>query len=281
MGQRKTHAVDQGTSLLKNETAVIANIIVSNMIECISTSTVSILISPHFSTYPRDQNVWSAEKSFLSTMSFKALLKRGPSTLHSVFQCMHFSSKKQIPAWPDLQKRRLKKKDLALGMIIRAPFHEEDARKDGRAKNLCPKATPCSSRHIHTKVRPFIVVALLNNHCLAVPLYTHHGKGIGKKDPNEYIYVHDKMRAKTGVSCPRHPNKEGWEALSAVISRDDTNVPAYGPKSCAHFACLVPHRYGIPVRLEGKLEKSSIIRLMALCSSKVSFQRELRKLLLS
>lgn len=214
-------------------------------------------------------------------MSFKALLKRGPSTLHSIFQCMHFSSKKRIPAWPKQQKRRLKKGDLAVGMIIRAPFHEEDARKDDRAKKRCRYTTRWPFGYIHTKVRPFIVVALLDRHCLAVPLYTHNGTGIGNKDPNEYIYVHDKERAKTGVSCPPHPNKEGWEALSAVIDRNDTNIPAFKPKSCAHFACLVPHKYGIPVSLEGELEKSSMIRLMALCSSKVSFQRELRQLLLS
>lgn len=189
-------------------------------------------------------------------MSFITLLKRGPSALHSVFQCMHFSSKKRIPAWPDQQKRKLTKEDLAVGMIIRAPFHEEDAREGGRVNEKCPYITRSSFGQIHTKVRPFIVVALLNSHYLAVPLYTHNGRGIGKKDPNEYIYVHDKVRAETGVSCPPHPNKDGWEALSAVINRHDTNVPAYEPMSCAHFAYLVPRKYGLPVSLEGNLEKS-------------------------
>ena len=214
-------------------------------------------------------------------MSFIALLKRGPSALHSVFPSRHISSKKRIPAWPNQQKQRLKKENFAVGMIIRAPFHEEDASEGGRTKYLCRYTSRWSFGYIHTKVRPFIVVALLNSHYLAVPLYTHNGIGIGKKDPNEYIYVHDKVRAKTGVSCPPHPNKKGWEALSAVIGRDDTNVPAYEPTSCAHFACLVPRKYGLPVSLEGKLERWSMIRLMALCSSKVDFQRQLREVLLS
>ena len=218
-------------------------------------------------------------KVIFSTMSFTALLKRGPSALQSVFQCMHFSSKKRIPAWPDQQKRRLTKENLAVGMIIRAPFHEEDASEDGRAKEKSRYISPWSFGHVHTKIRPFIVVALLKSHYLAVPLYTHNGTGIGTKDPNEYIYVHDKVRATNGVSCPPHPNKTGWDALSAVIDRDDTNVPAYEPMSCAHFASLVPHRYGLPVSLEGKMEKSSMIRLMALCSSKVDFQQEMRELI--
>ncbi|KAM0803609.1 hypothetical protein BDR22DRAFT_41079 [Usnea florida] len=220
-------------------------------------------------------------KVIFSTMSFIALLKRGPSALHPVVQCMHFSSKKRIPAWRDQQKRRLKKEDLAVGMIIRAPFHEEDVSEGGRSKENCRYISSWEFGHIHTKVRPFIVVALLNNHYLAVPLYTHNGTGIGKKDPNEYIYVHDKVRAEPGVSCPQHPNKKGWEALSAVIDRDDTNVPAYEPTSCAHFASLVPHRYGLPVSLEGKLEWSSMIRLLDLCSSKVDFLREMREIVLS
>ena len=217
-------------------------------------------------------------KVIFSTMSFTALLKRGPSGLHSVFQCMHFSSIKRNPAWPDQQKRRLKKEELKLGMIIRAPLHEEGVDEGGRAKDLCSCISEWLFGYIHTKVRPFIVVALLDRHYLAVPLYTHHGNGIGKKDPNEYIYVHDKVRAEPGVSCPQHPNKEGWEALSAVIGRDDTNVPAYKPMSCAHFAFPVPRRYGLPVSLEGNLEKSSMIRLMEFCSRKVDFKREKREL---
>ena len=216
-----------------------------------------------------------------STMSFIALLKRGPSAFDSVFQCRHFSSKKRIPAWRDQQKRRLKKQDLDVGMIIRAPFHEEDASEGGRSKEKCPYVSEWSSGYVYTKVRPFIVVALLNSHYLAVPLYTHNGTGIGKKDPNEYIYVHDKVRAEPGVSCPQHPNKKGWEALSAVIDRHDTNVPAYESTSCAHFASLVPHRYGLPVSLEGELERPSVIRLMEFCSSKVDFRRERREIMLS
>ena len=228
-----------------------------------------------------DQKVWFAEKSSSSTMSFIALLKRGPSALQSVFQSMHFSSQKRIPARPNQQKRPLKKENLAVGMIIRAPFNEENARKDRRAKDRCRHTTRWSSGYIHTKVRPFIVVALLNSHYLAVPLYTHNGTGIGKKDPNEYIYVHDKVRAKTGVLCPPHPNKEGWEALSAVIGGDYTNVPAYPPTSCAHFARLVSHNYGLPVSLDGNLDTSSMIRLMKLCSSKVNFLQKMREILLS
>ena len=217
------------------------------------------------------------KKVIFSTMSFKALLKRGPSAFQSVFQCMHFSSKKRSPAWPDQQKRTLTKEDLAVGTMIRAPFHEEYASEGGIARGKRNYISQWSFGKVHTKVRPFIVVALLNSHYLAVPLYTHNGSGIGPNDPNEYIYVHDKVRAETGVSCPQHPNKEGWEALSAVIDRNDTNVPAYEPTSCAHFARLVPYSYDVPVSLEGSLEESSRIRLMAFCASKVNFHRELRE----
>ena len=211
-------------------------------------------------------------------MSFKALLKRGPSAFQSVFQYMHFSSKKRIPAWPDQKKRTLTKEDLAVGTLIRAPFHEEYASEGGIARGQRRYISQWSFGKIHTKVRPFIVVALLNSHYLAIPFYTHNGIGIGPNDPNEYIYVHDKLRAETGVSCPPHPNKEGWEALSAVINRDDKNVPAYEPMSCAHFARLVPYRYDVPVSVEGSLEEESMIRLMAFCSSKVDFHRELREM---
>ncbi|KAL9134850.1 MAG: hypothetical protein Q9175_003970 [Cornicularia normoerica] len=223
-------------------------------------------------------------------MSSIALLRRGPSALYPAFQSMHILSKKRLPTWPNQQKQRLQKMDLAVGMIIRAPVHEEDGTEGGKAIDLPPPAgdshqshasnqskmdrytSQWSFGHISTKVRIFIVVALLNRHYLAVPLYTHNGTGIGKKkNPTEYIYVHDKLRAKGGVSCPPHPNKEGWEALSAVISRDDRNVPAYERTSCVHFAHPVPRRYGLNVGLEGKLEDASTVRLMALCSSKIKF----------
>ena len=202
---------------------------------------------------------------------------------------MYISTKQRLPTWPSLPKRRLKSKDLAVGMIIRAPIHEEDGTGGGKATDLPPPSgdshgpdasnqskvnrftSQWSFGYITTKVRIFIVVALFDRHYLAVPLYTHNGTGIGKKNPDEYIYVHDKMRTKSGVSCPPHPNREGWEPLSAVIDREARNVPAYEPTSCVHFAYPVPRRYGLNVSVEGKLENASIIRLMAFCSNKVQF----------
>ena len=224
-----------------------------------------------------------------STISSRAFPRRGPHFLYRAFQRRHIPSKQRIPAWPHQQKSRLEQKNLAVGTIIRAPIHEEDGTEGGKATDLSlplgdshqsdvsnqSKVDRYTSQwsfgHIHTKVRIFIVVALLDRHYLAAPLYTHHGTGIGTKDPSEYVYMHDKMRAKGGVSCPPHPNGKGWEALSAVISRKDGNVPAYEPTSCVHFTHLVSRRYGLNASLEGTLEYESIVRLMGLCSSKVKF----------
>lgn len=225
------------------------------------------------------------------TISSIAFPRRGPHFLYPAFQRKPIPSKQRIPAWPHQQKSRLEKKDLAVGMIIRAPIHEEDGTEGSKATDLSRPlgdshqsdasnqskvdryTSQWSFGHIHTKVRIFIVIALLDRHYLAVPLYTHNGTGIGTKNPSEYVYVRDKMRAKGGVlpAPPPHPNGKGWEALSAVISREDGNVPAYEPASCVHFAHLVSRRYGLNVSLEGKLEYASISRLMKLCSSKVKF----------
>ena len=77
------------------------------------------------------------------------------------------------------------------GLIIRAPLHEQDyitanstiTAPDNRS------ITPSEFGNIHTKYRKMIVVACFAKHYIAVPLFTHNGRGLVNKKANEYVSI--------------------------------------------------------------------------------------------
>ncbi|MCJ1474197.1 hypothetical protein MMC13_002855 [Lambiella insularis] len=83
------------------------------------------------------------------------------------------------------------------GMIIHAVLPEPDGAKSntpsGQSSTVSAAGDVIMSAYgpIFIKARPMIVVALHEKHYVAVPCYTHSGKGIGHRNPDEYITVHD------------------------------------------------------------------------------------------
>ncbi|KAL8848034.1 MAG: hypothetical protein Q9221_006939 [Calogaya cf. arnoldii] len=101
---------------------------------------------------------------------------------------------------------RIPAEQYKLGMIIRAPLHEQDsavARRPGAGGAGSSVATAASeatkaehyrteSRNgtIFSKQRKMIVVALHTDHYVAIPLYTHNGRGlVNKRQPEEFVSV--------------------------------------------------------------------------------------------
>ena len=79
------------------------------------------------------------------------------------------------------------------GLIIRGPLHEQDYQGASSQSNYTVAVTNnnrTESRFgpIHTKVRKMIVVECYQDHYIAVPLFTHGGRGLtNKRAPEEFI----------------------------------------------------------------------------------------------
>ncbi|KAL8951526.1 MAG: hypothetical protein Q9222_002497 [Ikaeria aurantiellina] len=175
---------------------------------------------------------------------------------------------------------RLRKSEYVLGMIIRAPLHEQDS-KGGAPRSTVSVASSIASEAtlaekyttesrfgpIFTKYRKMIVVALHQkkkngsdayglddgkDNYVAVPLYTHNGKGlVNKAQPDEFVSVKDHRYKED----PTWHRLSKWEPLVTESIKD--GIDLFDRKSTAHLAYPVSRRYALPVVYEGNLRGSS------------------------
>lgn len=147
------------------------------------------------------------------------------------------------------------------GMLIRAAIHEPDLNHGGASTSNITVADRYRSETkfgpIHTKVRKAIVIALYQDHYLAVPLYTHNGNGLLKKQsPEEFVSVRD------------HRNVGAFQKLSkhAPLMTEHLNagINPYHEKSTAHITYPIARKYDLSVVHEGHLQADSIKNLLDL-----------------
>lgn len=164
------------------------------------------------------------------------------------------------------QRQIMQKLMYKLGVVIRAPHHEED--RDGgsvgsfrgpdAAEQMARTLTKIvTGEWLFTKHRKFIVVALHRNNYHALPLYTHNGNGLTSNNlyPDEWVSVQD-HRAAPIEALSRH------KAVRTEALED--HVWLFHPKSAANIAYGVPRPYNLPVVYEGKLSDDSRDYLLSL-----------------
>lgn len=195
--------------------------------------------------------------------------KRGKAISHLKQSCLPPHERDPLLAEAERNKGvRLTKEMFKPGMIIRCAHHEQDFVAGGGGGGPGASDATLADKYrtdsrfgtIYTKYRKMIVVALYQDHYVAVPLYTHNGRGLAKKPkPDEFVSVRD------------HRVPGAFEALSVhqpvVTERVDGAVERFHPKSTAHFTYPVSRRYGLPVVVEGQVRKVSVAGLATLVNT--------------
>ncbi|KAI4097804.1 MAG: hypothetical protein LQ344_000076 [Seirophora lacunosa] len=154
----------------------------------------------------------------------------------------------------------LHKSQFKPGMLIRGWLHEQDYSATSTGSNLTVM-DPCRSDTrfgtVCSKYRKMIVLALFEDHYLAIPMFTHNGNGLEfKTNTNEFISVHD-HRYKG-----EHVKQNGHKPLvTEVINR---GIDLYDLKCTAHVTYALSRRYDLEIVLEGALTKPSTNRLIEL-----------------
>lgn len=170
---------------------------------------------------------------------------------------------------------RFPKKEFVVGSIIKAPIHEEDFNWTARPPSLEASealddqgryshsgmstqwTTQKKGRHItfsnwndpiYTEIRYMIVVALFHGHYLAIPIYTHGGNGLARKDNKwEYASIEDYREPR----C----HQEGEFLLHTEFLKPDCKHLL--PNSFAHIAYPVSRKYTLPIAPQGYLREDS------------------------
>ena len=146
------------------------------------------------------------------------------------------------------------------GVIFRAALHEEDfmgAAKESEITKTDSNRSETKYGPVYTKQRKMIVVAIHQDHYVAVPLYTHNGKGLSKKGkPDEYVSIRDHRTTGPFTKLSIH--------APLVTEYMNSGIRLYDPRSSAHLAYPVSRKYTLPVIPEGCLDKISIKNLLRL-----------------
>ena len=160
------------------------------------------------------------------------------------------------------------KHEFALGTIIRGVIHEQDIMNTPRPPpSSAPTAvTNAGKEHVtHGDFGPvysanrFLIV--VNNrpgdHYLAIPVYSHKGNGLAKKNHrDEYVSVADHRYLANCEQQSAHP------PLVTEFLKD--GVGELLPMSVAYASYPVSRKYGLPVAHQGKLDEESTRRLVAM-----------------
>ena len=144
------------------------------------------------------------------------------------------------------------------GVIITSPLHEQDYNEANSTVTVDNRSiTPSEFGNIHTKYRKMIVVACYSKHYIAIPLYTHNGRGLINKADEEYISVQDH----------RDPSMN-FQALSKhgslMTAHLQDGIKRYDPLTTAHFTYPSSKHYDCKVVFEGCLKPRSTELLVRL-----------------
>lgn len=148
----------------------------------------------------------------------------------------------------------LPRESFKTGMVIRAVLHEPDFQRAAKASDIT-EADKCRTNTVHgaiyTKTRKMIVVATFKDNYIAVPLYTHNGRGLeGKTNPEEYISVQD--HRVPGNLTPLSIHRP------LVTEQLNDGIDFFHPKTAVHITYLVSRKYTLPVVKEGSLKRESV-----------------------
>ena len=177
---------------------------------------------------------------------------------------------------------RFPKEEFVVGTIIKAPIHEEDFNwtpwppsvegsgasgdrgRYSRSGMSTQLTTQKKGRHItfsnwndpiYTEVRFMIIVALFYDHYLAIPLYTHGGNGLARKENKwEYASIEDYRE-------PRSLHEAKFLLHTEYLKPDCKHLL---PNSVAHIAYPVSRKYTRPVAPQGRLREDSKTTLVQL-----------------
>ena len=148
-----------------------------------------------------------------------------------------------------------------VGMIIQAALHEDDFRATNSTMTEDSVAdknvTESVFGKIHTKFRKMIVIACYERNYVAIPLFTHNGRGLENKNPDEYISVRD-HRAGSGKF--QELSKHG-QLLTEYFHN---GIRLLDPKSTAHITYPLSRKYSLEVVHEGHLREGATLHLIKL-----------------
>ena len=220
-------------------------------------------------THNRDPNPYAATTNRSAAAVGRASVYEAPHKRESHYKQSCLPVDKRDPALFDAELgkgKKIAKEAFRPGTIIRAVLHEPDLQGAAGASNVT-KADKFRTDSVHgpifTKTRKMIVLATFKDNYIAVPLYTHNGRGLeGKPNPEEFVSVQDHRLP--GLFTPLSHHKP------LVTKHLNAGIKPFHVKSVVYITYPVSRKYTLPVVQEGFLHEKSIEHLASLFSKYIT-----------
>jgi hypothetical protein len=142
----------------------------------------------------------------------------------------------------------------SVGVIFSAPYHVPSGGDERWVSVTDPHNTATPYGVVHSKYRKMIVIKAFAEHCVCVPVYSHSGCGLERKDSvvsDEYVSIRD-------VADPNpEPSESPHPPLLAVGDREFRGTIIAG-KSNVKLSEFCSHQYNVPATIEGWLDSKSL-----------------------
>lgn len=138
------------------------------------------------------------------------------------------------------------------GIIFSAPMHNASTSDQRWVSTNDPYQTATPFGIVHSKYRKMLVIKRFGEHCLCLPIYSHHNQGhSGKEFANEYVSIRDRHD-------PRPEPPEGiYGSLFAEAAPGFGRLVVVG-KSSIKLTEVTSHRYDVPATIEGRLPTNEL-----------------------
>jgi hypothetical protein len=155
-----------------------------------------------------------------------------------------------------------KKSDYTVGLVFSAPFHEQDL---GHVQITGSSNVTKTSVFgpVYSKYRKFVVVKKFATHVLALPLFTHDGKGLANKiHSDEFIAVRDVQDRKPDAK--ESSSECLWALRDPNYEKLKSGFHTFKGEVVVHFTYPACHKYSLKSTLEGHIEEKSMVKLQKL-----------------
>ncbi|KAI4233220.1 MAG: hypothetical protein L6R40_007143 [Gallowayella cf. fulva] len=228
-----------------------------------------------FNSYPRPpkSSTWQPGTPSAAATSRNGVYGNRTKTSSGGYKQQFQPPEQQDPILLEAEKNKgskFPKNFFRAGMVFRAVLHDQDfmATSSHSQVTVADKhRTESIYGPIYTKIRHMIVLALYEDHYIAIPLFTHNGNGLEKKiKKDEFVSVRD-FRDMNPIS-PLSSHRP------LQIVAVNPGVEPFDPKSTAHITYPLARKYDLAIIPEGSIHHDSLKLLIHLFNQAAPKQPE-------
>ncbi|KAH7323570.1 hypothetical protein BKA65DRAFT_555248 [Rhexocercosporidium sp. MPI-PUGE-AT-0058] len=163
----------------------------------------------------------------------------------------------------------LEPQQFKLGQIISVASHEEVYQdpKNRIKLEATQEQTLTALGWVYSKNRKIVVISRFAQHLVGLPIFSHGGKGLKKKEKSEFVGIRDSQYFRGTHTDSTYPNLTSHR-IFPFAPANKTHWAVINGDSYVHFTRPLSFAYNTRCTIEGRLKDEDILRLINLTNSR-------------